>query len=107
MTVKRILAALFFVDFAALNAYALYSVGIEGLTTFLETMGPWGYVLAADVCIALGMLVVWMWADAKKFGRNPVPYTLLTLLGSFGPLAYVALEPSEERSNALGKAYAS
>ena len=100
MTAKRILAALLFVDFTALNAYALYSVGVDGLMTFLDTMGPWGYVVATDVCIALGMLVVWMWADAKKTGRNPIPYTLLTLMGSFGPLAYVALEPSEAHAPA-------
>ena len=101
MNAKRIIAAIVFIDFAALNIWALEASGVDGLLTFLAEMGPWGYVLAADVTIALAMLVVWMVADARAKGRNPIGYALLTLLGSLGPLAYVAMDKSDAKQSVL------
>jgi len=96
MNAKKIVAGLALVDFAALNAWAFYKEGLEGLMTFLGGLTPWGYVLAADLLIALGMVCVWMYADAKKKGRNPMGYLALTAAtGSIGPLLYVTMEGAE------------
>ena len=44
----------------------------------------------ADLAIALVLVLVWLWRDAKATGRNPVPWVVLTLAtGSFGPLIYL------------------
>ncbi|CAM2009293.1 hypothetical protein [Acanthopleuribacter pedis] len=53
-----------------------------------------GQVLT-DLVIALAMVLVWMWFDAKKQGRRFWPWLLLTLAaGSFGPLLYVLFRPA-------------
>jgi len=40
--------------------------------------------------IALSLVMVWMWQDARKQGIAPLPYVILTLtLGSIGPLCYL------------------
>jgi hypothetical protein len=40
--------------------------------------------------IALTMVLVWMWRDARARGVSPLPYVLITLaLGSVGPLLYL------------------
>jgi hypothetical protein len=40
-----------------------------------------------DLVIALSLVTVWMWGDARRRGRSAIPYVLMTLaLGSAGPL---------------------
>ncbi len=99
MNVKRIVAGLVLVDFAALNAYALYTAGgYVGFLEYVMEMPIWGWVVFADLVIAATMVLTWIWADAKRCGRNPVGYTLLTLaFGSIGTLLYVAVGRGEER----------
>lgn len=44
----------------------------------------------ADLGIALGLVMVWMWQDARQQGISPLPFVALTLgLGSVGPLLYL------------------
>ena len=45
-----------------------------------------------DLTIALSLVTVWMWRDARARGVVLVPYLLLTAtLGSIGPLLYLLL----------------
>lgn len=98
MKAKKIVAALVFADFVALNAWAFYRSGVSGFLAYLDTMGPWGMVLGADLVIALGMVLTWLWADAKKKGRSAFGYTALTVaLGSVGTLLYVLLGSDERK----------
>lgn len=49
-----------------------------------------GLQVLADLGIALGLVLVWLWRDARLKGRNVVPWIVLTLVaGSFGPLLYL------------------
>jgi hypothetical protein len=44
----------------------------------------------ADLSIALGLSLVWIWRDAQATGRRAWPWVVATLaLGSFGPLIYL------------------
>lgn len=96
MKASKIITALVLADFAALNAYALYAAGVSGLTEFLASMGPWGWVLTADLFIALALVLVGMWRDAKTREEAPVALTVLTLLtGSVGPLLYILRRPRD------------
>lgn len=89
MGIKRIVAALVLADFAVLNLYAFATEGLGGFVEMVSTSGPWGWVVMADLVIALGMVLVWLWADARDRGRNPWGYALVTLLtGSIGTLLY-------------------
>jgi hypothetical protein len=86
---KRI--GLFFVlaDFSALTAYAVAQHGIVGVFT-LALANTATITLAVDLVIALSLITVWMWQDARDRGVTPIPYLLLTMtLGSVGPLLYL------------------
>jgi hypothetical protein len=75
--------------FAILTGVALWHHGYWGIIApHFQSFGA-GQVLA-DLVIALSLVMVWIVSDAKKTGRNPVGWILLTLtLGSFGPLIYL------------------
>jgi hypothetical protein len=43
-----------------------------------------------DLVIALSLVMVWMWRDAKNTQRNIGPWIIITLVaGSLGPLLYL------------------
>jgi fatty acid desaturase len=49
-----------------------------------------GILVAVDLTIALTMVAVWMWNDARRRGIAVVPYLVVGLLfGSVGPLLYL------------------
>ena len=51
-----------------------------------------------DLVIALVLVLLWLIPEAKRNGKSPWPWVVLTLVsGSFGPLLYLifAGEPSE------------
>ena len=89
MNKKQIALAVVLFDFAALTAYVVAQYGFIGL--FEAVFANAATTLAmVDLMIALSMVVVWMWQDARERGVNPIPYTLLTLgFGSVGPLLYL------------------
>jgi hypothetical protein len=84
-----------FVLFAALNLYALGVDGIKGLGEALVAGNAWNRVLGVDLLIALGLVLTWLWRDAREHGRSPLPYVLVTMFtGSLGPLLYLLRRPS-------------
>jgi hypothetical protein len=89
MNKKQIALAVVLADFAALNAYAVSQFGLIGL--FEQVFANSATILVmADLTIALSMVVVWMWQDARQHDISPLPYALLTAgLGSVGPLLYL------------------
>jgi uncharacterized membrane protein YfcA len=77
--------------FGVLSAYVLWQVGYLGLLVN-NLNHPAGQQLFADLVIALTLVLVWMWFDARKTGRTFWPWAIATLLlGSFGPLVYLLL----------------
>ena len=85
----RTLIVVTLVLFGALTAAALWHHGYWGiLAPHFQSFGG-GQVLA-DLVIALSLVMVWMWRDARASGRNIWPWLVLTLVaGSFGPLGYL------------------
>lgn len=85
------------VPFSALSAVAVWQHGYVGI--FLFQFQSWaGAQVLADLVIALGLFIAWMWRDARRTGRNPWPWLVLTLLaGSFGPLLYLLTAPREAK----------
>jgi hypothetical protein len=98
MTMTRLLLLTVLLPFSALSVAALWQHGYWGL------FEPALHSLAAaqvlvDLVIALGLVLVWLWRDARANGRNPWPWTLLTLAaGSFGPLLYLLVRPQASAS---------
>lgn len=85
----RSLLLLVLVLFGALSAAALWQHGYWGiLAPHFQSLA--GGQVFADLVIALSLVMVWMWRDARALGRSPWPWIAATLaLGSFGPLVYL------------------
>jgi hypothetical protein len=82
------LLILVFVAFGAFTAAAVWHDGLAGI--FAAITHSYGSMqIFADLVIALSLVMVWMWRDAKNTGRNIWPWIIATLVaGSFGPLLY-------------------
>src|SRR4029077_8578246 len=89
MNGKRLGLSFLLVAFGGLEAWGVSQVGLVGV--FEQALGSIGALLAfVDLTIALGLVTLWMWQDARERGVAPVPYVVLTLaLGSVGPLLYL------------------
>ena len=91
MNRMRAIWIVLFVAFAALNVWALATVGSEGVLAYFTTMGPIELVAAIDLVLALLIGIVFTVRNARERSIAPGPYVLLTLLtGSLGLLGYLA-----------------
>jgi hypothetical protein len=98
MNAKQIGLSVVLADFAALSAYAVYEHGYVGIFEMLLA-SPAGWLAMADLTIALGLVLAWMWSDARDRGAAFFPFAALTLaLGSVGPLLYLILRSADERA---------
>jgi hypothetical protein len=86
---QRTLIIVTLVLFGALSVAALLQHGYFDIFTLpLQTLA--GTQVLVDLVIALSLVMLWMWRDAKATGRNIWPWLIVTLaLGSFGPLLYL------------------
>jgi hypothetical protein len=99
MNAKQIILGLVLLDFTGLTAYAVYSYGLVGFFDAV-TANVATTCAFADLLIALSLIMVWMWQDARDRGWSPMPYVLLTLgLGSVGPLVYLIRREASERAS--------
>ena len=89
MSKKQLLIGIVLADFVALNAWVLTQYGY--VAAFREIISTWpGILLFVDLTIAISMIFVWMWNDARDRGIAVVPYMVVgLLLGSIGPLLYL------------------
>jgi hypothetical protein len=94
---QRTLLVIVIVLFGALSAAALWQHGYFGIFALhFRTFG--GAQVLADLAIALVLVMVWMWRDARATGRNVWPWIAITLaFGSFGPLLYLLTRPVQPR----------
>lgn len=101
MTKKQWLLAIVFVDFLALNIAVVWQYGYVGfLREVLSSLA--GIAVLVDLAIALSLIAVWMWNDAKRRGVAVVPYLVTGLfLGSLGPLAYLLRTGGDEAAATL------
>jgi hypothetical protein len=97
---KKIFLGLVLADFAALTGWAVY---VHGYAGFFELVGAnlATVTVLVDLCIALSLVTLWMWNDARERGVSPIPYVVLTLtLGSIGPLLYLIRREGAVRASA-------
>lgn len=75
--------------FGGLTLAAVLQHGYVGIFQYqLQSLA--GLQVLADLGIAMGLVLVWLWRDARLSGRNAWPWIVLTLAaGSFGPLLYL------------------
>jgi hypothetical protein len=96
-TRARIGIGLVLLAFADLNAYVIWRYGYLGFWQ-LVTANAATIAAVVDLTIALALVAVWMWRDARRRGVSPLPYMALTAtLGSIGPLAYLVVHGRESK----------
>ncbi len=86
---KKLLLIVTLISLGGITAVALWQDGLVGI--FAAIAHSFGSLqIFADLVIALTLVVVWMWRDARSTGRNIWPWIAITLVaGSFGPLLYL------------------
>lgn len=97
MNAKQLGLEIVLIGFSAFTAYAIYQHGYVGF--FEQLLANAATVQAfLDLIIALSLVIVWMWVDARERGVSAIPYIALTLaLGSVGPLLYLVRRFGRER----------
>lgn len=89
MNKKQWLVAFVLADFLALNAWVVWHYGYVGFLREVLSTLP-GIAVMVDLTIALALIAVWMWKDARARGVAVAPYLVAgVFLGSVGPLAYL------------------
>ena len=108
MNWKVIVLALCLVEFLGLTSYAIYTVGYLGFFAAAAANAA-TLTLSYDVVLALSLISIWMWKDARERGASFAPYLVITLLlGSAGPLLYLIRRewtPRTETNSAPGASY--
>jgi hypothetical protein len=90
MNAKRLFALFVLIDFVALNIWAIATDGLGGFVDWMLTAhNTWHYVIVADLFIALGICLAFMWSRALEEGDKPLLETALTAFGSVGPLVWL------------------
>jgi len=86
---KQLGLELVLIGFVVFTLYAVYHHGYVGI--FAQGLANSATIqVFLDLTIALGLVLLWLWQDARKQGISPLPYVILTLtLGSIGPLLYL------------------
>lgn len=101
---KKIILSILFIDFALLNLRALSAFSYFGVLEAVFANQATQLVFA-DLCISLGLVLVWMYKDARAKQRCFWPYALVTLLfGCAGPLAYLLVDAFCEAPDPLREA---
>ena len=92
---RKVILAAAFVSLGVVTALAVAEGGVMGI--FSAAVQSWASgQIFLDLVIALGMVLVWLWNDAKSRDQNPWPWVLATLVvGSFAPLLYLWLRDSD------------
>jgi hypothetical protein len=97
MNLKKIGLGLVLLDFSAFTVWVAINGGGLGEILPAFTANPWVLQVAVDLVLALSLFCLWMWNDARRRGKNPVPWLVATLCtGSIAPLAYLLLRPDED-----------
>ena len=92
---KQIIAIALLIPFSLLTVYAIYKVGYIGVFDY-QRHSPAGWQVFADLVIACLLCLSWLIPEAKRNGRNPAPFVVLTLfLGALGPLLYIATDKAK------------
>ncbi len=77
-----------FIGFTFFTGYVLVEYGLGWIGVAIAN--PVSTLILVDLCIALSMVMAWIYVDARRRGVSPWPYLLLTLgTGSVGTLLYL------------------
>lgn len=83
------LLSVLLLGFLGLTEYTLTTVGYVGFFEAMRANAATNLAMV-DIVVALSLVLVWVFRDARERGLPFWPYALVTLgFGSAGPLAYL------------------
>jgi hypothetical protein len=86
---QKIILSAVLIAFSVQGVYVLSQIGYWEIWRY-EFAALAGQQVLADLTIALGLVMTWVWHDAKATGRNVWPWLIFALIaGSFSPLLYL------------------
>jgi hypothetical protein len=89
MNLTTVLLIIVTATFGVYSGYVMLEFGYLGIWRSVFVNAATVQVIL-DLTIVCSLISVWMVRDARKSGRNPWPYVLITFTaGSFGPLIYL------------------
>ncbi len=92
---QKVLLGLAILFFGILTGITVWHHGYTEVIAYQMRAIP-GQQVFLDLSIALALIMVWMYQDAKNRNCNPWGWIVLTLLlGSFGPLFYLITRSSK------------
>ena len=96
---KRTLLVIVLAAFLVLTGIAIWQHSYFGIfQTQFETST--GLQVLVDLTIALVLILLWLWNDAKAAGRNPIPWTILIMItGTIGALVYLIVYKTGKESS--------
>ena len=95
MNMIKITILLVLANFVPFTLWAVVAGGSLSEILAAFAANPWTIQVAIDLVLALTMVSIWMWNDAKQRGKNPLPWLLATTFsGSIAPLVYFLTRPS-------------
>ncbi len=104
MTARQWIYLALLIPFLAQTGYVLATAGFGGF--YAEALSsPSTVLMGMDLFIALGLVLLWMAADARSSRTPLLPYVAVTLaIGVAGPLAYLIHREASLRRRAAGLA---
>ena len=103
MNKTQILLGIVLVVFGFETVWAIEQFGFVGFFENLLGAGFPTQLVSFDLVIALSLVSVWMWNDARERAATVWPYLVVTLaLGSIGPLLYLIRRESARKAAAGG-----
>jgi len=89
MSTRGLVYTALLIPFLTLTAYVLGTAGVIGF--YEEMFRSASTVLASvDLSLSLGLILFWMYGDARASGTPFAPYAVITLaIGVAGPLMYL------------------
>jgi hypothetical protein len=99
MNAKQLVVGIVWLGFAVLTI-AIFAQGSAALALPYDWLASIG--VTVDLFIALALVSIWMYFDARKRGKSAIPFILMALVfGSLGPLTYLFLRFTDSRAEPI------
>ena len=100
MNAKQLAVGIVWLGFAALTIAIFAVEGSAALAIPYPRLASIG--VTVDLFIALALVSIWMYFDARKRGKSAIPFILMALVfGSLGPLTYLFLRLGDSRAEPI------
>ena len=97
---KQLVVGIVWLGFAALTIAIFAVEGSTALAIPYPRLASIG--VTVDLFIALALVSIWMYFDARKRGKSAIPFILMALVfGSLGPLTYLFLRLGDSRAEPI------